>query len=308
MADVPKHLQGVPAVGFETLLEMVGLATSGMLKPVRRRPADGQTPAYRYWTGHAWAPLYRLADTVALPPLSPGRQARWDAARTCRRCSKRSDYTFAVGADGQRYCEPCQEPAAKAWWEAERAAERAAAGAWAREVLADPATMLIAGQRLSAYRRVLAVDLTGAVLLDVKVPHPYYADNLASMPADLREELVDAASVEHAAIELTYRRLIPWWTSHDVGALQAILSDTGRPPPAPGADLVRDGDAFGDRYSRWVGERTYPQDSYRYRQGLRQQNPPGEFADRPATMRALLDQMAATPATPAAALEGGESS
>jgi hypothetical protein len=86
------------------------LATVSMLATDRRRPASGQQPIATYYTGYQHTGLYTVADAEAKPPLPPGRQAAFEAARTCAECGKGSRTPFEQGPSGDRLCGGCIEP------------------------------------------------------------------------------------------------------------------------------------------------------------------------------------------------------
>ncbi|MEU4406176.1 hypothetical protein AB0F88_16770 [Streptosporangium sp. NPDC023963] len=97
------------------------LATKTMLRRLRRRPATGQPPIASYMMQKGYAPLFAVADSQELPPLPPARQAAWILARTCARCASRSDRPYEkTERDQQRYCPPCQQPAAEEWQQQNR--------------------------------------------------------------------------------------------------------------------------------------------------------------------------------------------
>lgn len=148
-------------------LPALQLATVTMLRRARRRVADGQQPIASYMTYRDYAPLYAVADAVAMPPLSPARQAAWDTARTCVTCVTRAATPYERGPDGERHCEPCQEPAAEAWWHAQRAKDRTAGTEWARGVLADPAAVLIYSANTVPSSCLRVETLDGEVLIEV---------------------------------------------------------------------------------------------------------------------------------------------
>lgn len=79
-----------------------------MLRRAHRRvPAPWQDPVATYYTAHGAAgqrhhPLYLVLDTVPLPPLTPGRQARWDTARTCQDCGHRQLEPIPISCAARR--------------------------------------------------------------------------------------------------------------------------------------------------------------------------------------------------------------
>jgi hypothetical protein len=267
---VPKPPEGLPGYGWEKLLKIAGLANLSMMRERRKQPAEGQQPVGYYWTGHAYTLLYRAEDTVDMPPLSPGRQRLWDAARTCARCGKRSEHgPWDRGRDNQRYCSPCQEPAARELWEQERAADRPIVAEWARATLADPSLVLFGAQHETYWRVVHVEDVAGRVLLDgVRVrwqdtpldpTHPEAAALAAAMtPAGL----VDA---------LAGRRVLTWWR------------------PSPSWPPAR-ADQAGHWYSRWVGQAAGG--SCRFDPRLAEQQPPADARAQVGRIREVLAEMA----------------
>jgi hypothetical protein len=294
---MPDPIDGVPIYGWESVLRLAGLATAGMLKRDRRRPADGQKPAAQYFTGYEYAPIYKLDETVDLPPLSPGRQRLYDANRTCARCAKRSKTPWEKGRDGKRYCSRCQEPAAKELWDREQDERCKASAAWAREVLADESVVLVATRPRQFWREVYVVDLSGAVLLDAKVrfgqditPYAARAEGIA--------ETVGPADVLDRVLPLVSRRLIAWRSS-DIPDLAWLFN-----PESLGRDVeirlaARPGDDFGKRYDNWFGE--LAGSSYRWHPTVRMQPSPWEPDERVAAMRTALVDVADT----AAEVSGG---
>ncbi|WP_431729958.1 hypothetical protein [Verrucosispora sp. TAA-831] len=154
------------------------LATATMLRRLRRRQAEGQQPAATlFYHGNKHTDLYEIAASAAMPALSPGRQAAWTAARTCARCQTTRPNPLANIENGRRLCTECVviERTAKvrpSWLRL-----RAAASAWAREVLADPDTVLLAAYDLNGWMtgplHVHAVTLDGQVLVDVVARRAY---------------------------------------------------------------------------------------------------------------------------------------
>jgi len=283
---VPKPPEGLPGYGWKQLLELAGMATVTMLKRHRREPADGQKPVGYYWTGHDYALLYTAAEAVAMPPLSPGRQRRYDHARTCAECGARALDPFERGDDGQRYCGPCQGPVHERLWHTARAADRPVIATWAAGVLADPRVVLGGSGHHQFYRQVQVVDLAGVVLLDAKVR--YYARGIDERVLQ-RPELADTVSpadlVDQVAA-LVGRRLVTWWPSLSPD-LAVEFDSEGRGVPA----LVTAADDYlGHLYDRWVGK--VAGSSYRYQPRLAHQPPPWEPVEQVTRMRDLLAEMA----------------
>lgn len=285
-----KMIEGIPIYGFETLLELAGLASVTMLKRRRKQPADGQKPVAQYWSGHEYVPLYKAADAVDMPPLSPGRQRVYDRNRTCAECAKKRQDPFEVGVDGKRYCSPCQDIVAKRAWDECRARDRVAAAAWAREVLADENVVLAATKSDSWCRHVRVEDLAGTVIIDAPVRYHLSTDPevLAAVP-----ELADSVSpldVADRLVELAGRRRIAWWGTTDLCNLAHSFTDTEVPIDRYSL-ATADADRFGPWYSKWVGK-LHAGHSYRYNPRVVDQPPPWEAAEQVARMRELLAEMA----------------
>lgn len=251
-----------------------GLATRTALRQQRRRPAPGQEPAATLlYYGNQYVPLYAIDGTEQLPPLSPGRKARYEAIRTCWRCRLRRDQPWepAPGTK-QRLCPDCAEAEAEASWWQNRNQARAAAAAWAAGVLADPDAVLLHCVRdgtdltLTAYA-ILPADRdhlpAGTVVLDAKLGH---------------EDAEDVRAVADQIRALADRRIVPWthWpTGPDVLAW-AIETHLGAAPDLhvkrgpytwkPGSS----GDELGLWYAEWLGVRA-GDGSWRYDRNIRSQ-------------------------------------
>jgi hypothetical protein len=286
---MPRPPEGLPCYGFESLLDLAGLATVTMLRRHRRQPADGQQPVACYWTGHDWALLYQAADAVGMAPLSAGRQRLYDLACTCAECGAKALDPFERGDDGQRYCQSCQGPVHQRLWEQARAADRLVVAAWAREVLGD-ATVVLGGCRgRDYYREVYAADLAGTVLLDVKLR---YSTDLRVDPDWLASQrfagTVSPGDLVDQVAALAARRPVTWWPSVDLRDLAVEFDDQGR--GIGGVLATADGDRFGDRYARWVGDLHGA--SYRYQPTVAHQPPPWDPREQVDRMRELLAEMA----------------
>lgn len=290
-------LEGLRVFGFEDGLRAAGLATASMLDRQRRRPADTQQPAARYWTGHEYALLWNYEETVSKAPLSPAQQARWDANRTCARCDARQEDPYPKGPDGLRYCEPCQEPAALAWWEQERAADRPGLTAWATEVLADPRTVLVGMRQLQYRVQIVAVDVNGQPVFESHVLYPGLDEMVArTIPAEVAARAVEVEQVAAALRDLQGRRFISWWRSSSLDyALRDLGARAGQARwSALGLDLAvfdsAEDDWFGQRWSRWLGQLA---GTARFHPTLRTVPPPHEPAEIVKAIKAGLCEMAA---------------
>lgn len=286
---MPKPPEGLPGYGWESLLKKCGMATVTMLRQERRQVADGQKPVGYYWSGHDYALLYATADAVAMPPLSPGRQAQYDRNRTCAECGAKAREPFQKGRDGKRYCEPHQGPVHERLWRQERAADRPVVTAWARGVLDDPTVILGGERRQQWYRDIHLADLAGTVLLDAKVR--YSTDNRIDpgwLTRDHFAGTVSPAELADTVRGLVGRRLITWWPWNGPH-LHAEFDEDGR---GVGDGLAAASeDILGRWYTRWVGKAAGS--SYRHHPRLADQSPPWEAAEQAARMREVLDEMAA---------------
>jgi hypothetical protein len=277
------------------------LATDTMLRRMRRRRRPGQAPVASYlMPSRGYAALYAVADAEELPPLSPARQEAWTRARTCALCgaTRSTGAPYLLGHDEQRYCEPCQEPAAERCFRAQHAERRAAAAAWAREVLADPgAPLLVAVRPWYPSLHVMYANRAGEVLFDRRL-QPGWKDHDADLmpPVPGTPSYVDPVDVApYLRDVLTARRLIVW--DYELDHLEHFLSDavagTVKLP-------IRDGDRFARHWAGWLGERE-PTGPRAYRHNVRFRRP--RWPDTPAevitAMREGLAQMAAAAAEPA---------
>lgn len=196
------------------------LATVTMLKRMRRRPAEGQEPAGTLlYRGNEYAPLYEVAAAVELPALTGKAAARYTAHRTCARCAEvNSEQPFREYEDGRRLCPRCTTAERFAKHRPSWLALRIQATAWARNVLADPDTVLLAAHRhtFSYPVELHAVTLAGEVLVDAVVWPKSPAWKLARTPG-----AIDAADVVPTLTPLVGRRAIHHidggrhgWASH----------------------------------------------------------------------------------------------
>jgi hypothetical protein len=134
-----------------------------------REPAPDQKPVAIYKRRDI-ADLYAIVDTLQRTKLSPARAAAWAEARTCAGCSKPSRRPLPeLRPLRTRYCAGCvRDVTFKRWCEQSRAAQ-AAAAEWAREVLADPAAILIASGRGWNITHLRIETVGGALVFDGRV-------------------------------------------------------------------------------------------------------------------------------------------
>jgi len=228
------------------------LATRTMLRREHRaQPAPGQQPVAYYLAGQDWVPLYAIADAVNLPALSPSRQAAWNAARTCAACGKRLGSPLEISPEPERArrCARCHRLAAEQQWiEAVRPVQ-AEMAAWAREVLADPATVIAAYEGTGGGCATHHVeDVNGNVLLHARLrgfddaelaaKYPQYAGTVSA-----REILPQIQALEG-------RRIIGWhrWWPDNLRVYDGngtLLTPVLR---------SRETDELADRYRLWTAE------------------------------------------------------
>jgi hypothetical protein len=285
-----------------------GLATETMLRNMRRQTGQDQQPIATYLNhqrhGEAWVPLYAVADTVALPELTPARAASWQANRTCCECGARRERPIPKGPSGERACRDCVETVSERWWHQQRRLERADAQLWAAGVLADPAAVLVREERLATGVGLCAVTIGGQVLIDTTIRADL--DQVWVYPRDGKTE--EQAKADFLATHtepgdlglfaavhsLGGRRLVAWRRPHD-----GVLLGRGYEWSTAltlGVDLtVAAGDDFTDRCTRWIGERAaephvrWAQNPQLQRYPTPTDMPPIEEVQR---MRVLLQRMA----------------
>lgn len=293
---MPNKPEGLPAYGWESLLELADMATATMLKRHRREVPPGAKPVGCYWSGHDWVLLWRASEAVAMPPLSPGRQRLYDRNRTCGECGKKSLDPFELGRDGRRYCSPCQGPVHERLWWQERQRDRPVITEWARGVLADESVVLAAARSHQWYREVYVADLAGTVLFEAKVCYSAKADPdyLARHPEQF-EGTVSPADVVDQLGALAQLRIVTWGPFSDLRDL-AIMAGDG---VDAGALTTGRSDYLGEWWNRWVGEVS---GSYRFDPRLKHQPAPWEPVEQVARMRELLGVMADLPSGEAGAL------
>ncbi|SCL43198.1 hypothetical protein GA0074692_6760 [Micromonospora pallida] len=243
-----------------------GLATISMLRRMRRRPALGQsavaTLRYRPHNRYEYAPLYEIAAAQELPPLPPGRQAAFTAVRTCARCAATRDTPWPVSSHSdRRLCPGCVRAerlaAARPSWNR----LRAGAVAWAREVLADPDSVLLALWRLDwgCPIELFAATLDGRVLVDVLVQPDSPRTGLARTPG-----AVDAADIVPYLMPLAGTRAVHImtsgslsgrfnWSDSPTDALARASRTWWHDPDLLGGPVIRQhrDDEFGQRWTDW---------------------------------------------------------
>ena len=235
------------------------LATRTMLRTEHRRePRPGQQPIAFYALYRDWAPLFAIADTVPLPPLSEKRAEAWKAARTCSRCGvqRPRPLELSPGPDPARFCTPCRQDAAEERWTRQARAAQADMAAWAREVLADPLTVLAAKEDdpmdwIAPRYRVENVD--GQVLLDAHV-RTATDEQVASYQPDVRKRLEGSVYVGDLLqiIQLiSGSRIVTWYGGEldrlPFGLWKIVGDDFPRTHTAPE-------DRVAERYRLWTGE------------------------------------------------------
>lgn len=133
-----------------------------------REPAPDQRPVAIYKLRRDIAELYAIVDTQPRAKMSPAREAAWHNARTCVRCGTKSRRPLLAIDNGGRHCGSCLTTMAFERWCEQSRAMQAEIGEWARDVLADPAAVLIASDRGWNIRHLRAETVKGALIFDVR--------------------------------------------------------------------------------------------------------------------------------------------
>ncbi|MFB4294832.1 hypothetical protein ACBI99_44885 [Nonomuraea sp. ATR24] len=269
------------------------LATEQGLRYRRHHLAAGQPPVATFKDtrgrrGNTTFPLYAVADAEPFAPRADHQITRVVQARTCSGCGARREHPYPLGLDGRsRYCTDCAAPAADAWWQAHRAADRALAAEWAHGVLGDPAALLVISTP------------TWPALLHATTPHGLTVASLALGESTTRQapwqvdgqrlQVVDPVHAVPSVRALAGRRLIVWDTP--LARVNRLMSDAGA------ADVrlsVAERDKFGPHLERWRAEPP-PRHGTTYRRVWRwaAQQPPHDPFEQLAAMRDGLSEMAA---------------
>jgi hypothetical protein len=147
----PDILLPLPALRRRRLVPARTQAPVATLRPASGRPS----------------PLYAVADAVPIPVETPQQARALERTRTCGTCGTVSDEPFRMARDGRRYCQSHFDAAAERVKRAEYARGRAVSAVWAREVLRDPAAMMLALLRADGDKVIVhGEDVAGEVLFD----------------------------------------------------------------------------------------------------------------------------------------------
>lgn len=285
-----------------------GLATTTMLRRMRRRPAPGQEPVGTLiYRRSKHAALFEIAASEELPALPAGRQAAWTAARTCARCAATSSTPWPLTYDSdRRRCPDCvgaeRLAAARPSWYA----LRAQAVDWARDVLADPDSVLLALYRVDwgCPIEVHATTTDGQVLVDILVWPERTRPGLARTPGAIAADqivphltpLVGARAI-HLMAAGTLPGRFSWMGTPTDELEQASRHWWGH--PGLGAPVIREhhDDRYEQRWTDWhartrcAGRDLWP--GHHGRPGLDQIFVTGESAaDLTSVMRTGLVYMA----------------
>lgn len=226
------------------------LATTGELARRRKRPATLQPPIASVRRSRGATDLYAILDAEDLPAPANAEPALAHR-RTCTACGRTSPAPWPSTRAGERYC-PDHIEAARLRVEAALVARnRAVSAVWAREVLADPQTVLVAMLGEPDDLRVRVEELAGTILLD---------DAIAKAPlgASLRRHFMRTMPVRLPAWVFSDR-------AHQVAGRRSIVASS------QGADsaysglvestptnrfllTTRRGDAIGRRHDIWLGD------------------------------------------------------
>lgn len=222
-------------VGLREAYREGKVATRSELKRRRLQLAEGQQPIGQYWTAYEWAQLYRVADCVPMPALSPGRQRLWDTARTCARCGARSADPFERDRrGGRRVCSDCRPVEHEVHWYRVRNQDRVLAVWCARQLLDEPNVVLWASDdgppAGSCYRWLIAaaaVDVGGQVLFagEARVNEPVPA--WAPIPDGWQGRGRPLADHADGLKPLADKLLVSWGWSHPGSFPERARDDLG---------------------------------------------------------------------------------
>ena len=140
------------------------LATKSDLALSRRRPKLLQPPVASLRHTSGVVELYARIDTEDIPTL-PRNQLAITRRRTCAQCGFTTPVPLPQAHDGKRYCPDHLEAATQRAISAAAARNRAVSVVWARETLADPATILVVMLGAPDDFRVRVEDTSGKLLL-----------------------------------------------------------------------------------------------------------------------------------------------
>lgn len=269
-----------------------GMATMTMLSGLRRRVAPGQPPVGYYPVRGGVVPLYAVADSVTLPPMSDKQLAKWTANRTCARCEEVRADPVPLVDDGRRVDWRCQQAerlaAARIGWTAARVQARA----WARDLIAARDGVILVGYVIgrsgvdAAAVELLAVDLRGrGELVDVMTwPSPYRnlhsgGTRWASYPRTVREAGIDGRRLAPGRPVIDADQIVPHLMpllgrtigyltigggGHPIGHVAGsshLWSTWGDNSLFVGAALPHDRAGAGDIAARWRDWLCEPQES-----------------------------------------------
>ncbi|MGI5502339.1 hypothetical protein [Lentzea sp. CA-135723] len=229
------------------------LATLQTLNLMRLRPSLLQAPVASLRDSSNTPPaLYAIADAEAIP-TAPRNAAANARRRTCVTCGDTSATPFPATADGRRYCLEHIESARHRVENAGKARDRAVNVLWAREVVNDPETVLVA--MVSPARHVLAVrieDMSGKILLDNlidDVPDPHWRRSLSEPDLSKLPDWVFGP----AALSLNGRRAIGTATDEASLYFLQLRSFIGRGTKSFNIS-GRKGDSLRYRHQVWAGK------------------------------------------------------
>lgn len=236
------------------------LATRTMLKAeMRLQPRDTNAWIATYAVRKGSVPLYAVADAVPLAALSPARAEEWAKVRTCVRCGEVRRRPLPLSPEGPRYCDPCHQAEAVERWTRQARAAQADAAAWAREVLEDTRTLLVATvshppNAGGVWWHLYAETTDGAVLTDARIRYGYEDrdDDVARHPDFWTPERI---AEHHARREGTISRDEAQPTIEDVARRRII---TWRPRWSGGLFLgsatadIPEHDCISDRLALWA--------------------------------------------------------
>ncbi|MFG1642643.1 hypothetical protein ACGFMK_20320 [Amycolatopsis sp. NPDC049252] len=287
------------------------------LPALRRRrliPARTQAPVatLRANSGRH-SPLYAVADAVPIPAETPRQARALQRIRTCGTCDIASDEPFRMARDGQRYCETHFDAAVERVKRGGRARGRAVSAVWARDVLGDPATLMLALLGADNDKIILhAESLAGEVVFDHVLCLADVPDKTDVLLGQVRLDLLPPW-VNDTAIQTVFgRRLLTAVTEGADSAFVSLLNAARDSRQRHFSVRSEWRDQVWRRYEIWQGKRRPEPARFELRRAFfepqyldapvgRRRGPQVEYdaATVLASMRAMLAEMAADDLTQA---------
>lgn len=298
------------------------LATVTMLRKMRRKPATGQRPVATlvYLGGKEQTDLYRIVDSAPMRPLTARQLAagerRREYPRICGVCGvdarvplHPSGPRFAGDPEPPARCGACQREHRYAGFIELRPRNRAEASAWAREVLADPKTVIVAARTIDVRQHELSRCVKRSALSALSIvpvadgSDPLHAYLVPQEPPRRRRDLpAGGVPIRAAAADIVERlrgRRVVAWTEWEVDQVNRCVWDAascyGREdvpgwPRMSRLCYMPGLRGMAHQYTQWVGHISPLATGL-----VNQPQPPGEPAEVTDWMLRTLRRMADAP-------------